>query len=114
MTDIVNQISQINYNISKINNSISNIEIDNKINEPTLLKTYPLRPNDLLRMEEKARNLFDVIICGGGTAGCVMAARLTEEPNNKVLLIECGSDIWRSMESNWDGATVYIKLYKNV
>jgi len=67
------------------------------------LRTIPLRPNDLLRMEEKARNLYDVIVCGGGTAGCVIAARLTEEPNNKVLLIECGSDAWRSMESNWEG-----------
>jgi choline dehydrogenase-like flavoprotein len=67
------------------------------------LRSIPLRPNDLLRMEEKAKNLYDVIVCGGGTAGCVMAARLSEEPNNKVLLIECGSDAWRSMESNWEG-----------
>lgn len=34
----------------------------------------------------------DVIVCGGGTAGCVLAARLTENPDVRVLLIEAGGD----------------------
>ena len=33
---------------------------------------------------------FDYVIIGGGTAGCLLANRLSAEPNNRVLLLEAG------------------------
>ncbi len=38
------------------------------------------------------QNEFDYIVIGGGSAGCVLAGRLTEDPNISVCLIEAGGD----------------------
>lgn len=34
----------------------------------------------------------DVVVIGGGTAGCVVAARLSEDPGTRVVLVEDGPD----------------------
>ncbi|GAA5832859.1 hypothetical protein JCM5353_003732 [Sporobolomyces roseus] len=39
---------------------------------------------------KQARREYDYVIAGGGTAGCVLASRLTENPECKVLMIEAG------------------------
>jgi len=47
---------------------------------------------------------FDYIIIGGGTAGPVVATRLTENPVNSVLLIEAGKENTKEAISYVNGA----------
>jgi choline dehydrogenase len=39
-----------------------------------------------------ARDRFDLVVIGGGSAGCVVAGRASEDPARRVLLVEAGPD----------------------
>ena len=44
---------------------------------------------------------FDALVIGGGTAGCVLAARLSEDPDRTVCLVEAGPDYGSHAGGRW-------------
>ncbi|KAH9850810.1 GMC oxidoreductase [Lenzites betulinus] len=44
----------------------------------------------LATIDDVKDKTFDYIVCGGGTAGLTLAARLSEDPKNSVLVLEAG------------------------
>jgi choline dehydrogenase len=44
---------------------------------------------------------FDVVVVGGGSAGCVMAGRLSEDGRRSVCLVEAGPDYGPYADGNW-------------
>ena len=46
-------------------------------------------------MPRRLEGDFDYIVVGAGTAGCIMANRLSADPDNRVLILEAGgNDNW--------------------
>src|SRR5579863_181217 len=45
----------------------------------------------------RAQMQADYVIVGAGSAGCVLASRLTEDPNVRVILIEAGGKDWNPL-----------------
>lgn len=62
-----------------------------------------------MSVDEFTSKSYDYIICGGGTAGLVVAARLTEDPNITVGVLEAGGNGLNDLLI--DGPNLFLQLF---
>lgn len=67
--------------------------------------------NPTCTVEEFTRTTFDYVICGGGTAGLVLAARLSENPAVTVGVIEAGK--YRIGDPLVDTPAAFSQMFEN-
>ena len=67
--------------------------------------------NPTCTIEEFTCTTFDYVICGGGTAGLALAARLSEDPGVNVGVIEAGK--YRIGDSLVDTPATFARLLGN-
>ncbi|KAJ5159097.1 Glucose-methanol-choline oxidoreductase [Penicillium coprophilum] len=67
--------------------------------------------NPTCTVEEFTRTLFDYVICGGGTAGLTLAARLSENPDITVGVIEAGK--YRIGDPLVDTPAAFSQMFEN-